>query len=178
MNLSSWFRRSVSKGSKNSKNPNQPTQSNPPQEEEEELLGVTEQLLNHLKSFTLDTFKNFPLQDDDESGYDVEAATSSAHVRKDLSGWQERHAFLVLSKSKELSQLRFRLCPRYLKEQKFWRIYFMLVHSYVAEYELHAIQLAKLKSMAMENEERSNTSAYEVEMAETKQAASSSPSTP
>lgn len=52
------------------------------------------------------------------------------------------------------------------------------VTPYVTRYELHAIQLAKLKSMAMENEERSNTSAYEVEMAETKQAASSSPSTP
>ncbi|KDO65923.1 hypothetical protein CISIN_1g0476963mg, partial [Citrus sinensis] len=38
---------------------------------------------------------------DDEAAYDVEAATnSSGNVRKDLSEWQERHAFLVLSKSK------------------------------------------------------------------------------
>lgn len=39
--------------------------------------------------------------DDGEAAYDVEAATnSSGNVRKDLSEWQERHAFLVLSKSK------------------------------------------------------------------------------
>lgn len=35
--------------------------------------------------------------------------------------------------SQELSQLRYRLCPGHLKEQQFWRIYFMLVKSYVAE---------------------------------------------
>ncbi|KAB5569741.1 hypothetical protein DKX38_003534 [Salix brachista] len=35
-------------------------------------------------------------------------------------------------------------------------------------YELHAIRLAKLKGMAIENEESSNTIGFEVEMAETK----------
>ncbi|KAK9006880.1 hypothetical protein V6N11_019211 [Hibiscus sabdariffa] len=43
-----------------------------------------------------------------------------SNVRKDLSDWQERHAVLVLSKVKELSQLRFKLCPRHLKEENFW----------------------------------------------------------
>ncbi|KAK9206364.1 hypothetical protein WN943_016639 [Citrus x changshan-huyou] len=176
MDFTSWFRRS---SGKKPKNQNQPTKSNQLQEYEEELLGVTDQLLDHLKTFTLDTFKNFPFKDDDEAAYDVEAATnSSGNVRKDLSEWQERHAFLVLSKSKELSHLRFRLCPAHLKEQQFWRIYFMLVHDYVSEYEIRAIQRAKIKSMAMENEEKPNASAYEVEMAETKQAAVLSPSTP
>ncbi|KAL4274124.1 hypothetical protein GQ457_13G000850 [Hibiscus cannabinus] len=57
-----------------------------------------------------------------------ETTQISSNVRKDLSDWQERHAVLVLSKVKELSQLRFKLCPRH-----FWRIYFMLVKSHVAE---------------------------------------------
>ncbi|KAJ0113449.1 hypothetical protein Patl1_01601 [Pistacia atlantica] len=132
MDLSSWFRRSLSKSSKKSKT----SESNQQKQDQEELLllGVTDQLIDHVKSFTLDTFKNFPLQDNEEPTYDVEAATnSSGNVRQDLSDWQERHAFLVLSKVKELATLRFKLCPRHLKEQQFWRIYFMLVKSHVAE---------------------------------------------
>ncbi|KAA3474867.1 BSD domain-containing family protein [Gossypium australe] len=171
MNLSSWFRRSVSRNSKNHKNP--PDQPQPHHQEQEEFLGITQQLIDHVKSFTLETFKNFPIQDDG----DIEAQTSY-NVRKDLSDWQERHAVLVLSKVKELSQLRFKLCPRHLKEEKFWRIYFMLVNSYVAEYELHAIQRAKLQSVAMKDEKTSDTCAYEVEMAERNQADSVAPSTP
>lgn len=185
MNLS-WFRRSVSRNSKKNRNPEQQqsihsdqNQQNQEEEEEEELLGVTQQLIDHVKSFTLETFKNFPLQDNEAANSNGETQTSS-HVRKDLSDWQERHAVLVLSKVKELSQLRFKLCPRHLKEEKFWRIYFMLVKSHVAEYELHAMQRAKLKRMAMTNEKTLDTSAYEVEMAERNQAASvaPSPSTP
>lgn len=33
----------------------------------------------------------------------------------------------------ELSQLRFKLCPRLLKEEQFWRIYFQLVRNLVAK---------------------------------------------
>ncbi|KAB2003718.1 hypothetical protein ES319_D11G150200v1 [Gossypium barbadense] len=150
MNLSSWFRRSVSRNSKNNKNP--PDQPQPHHQEQEEFLGITQQLIDHVKSFTLETFKNFPIQDDG----DIEAQTSY----------------------NELSQLRFKLCPRHLKEEKFWRIYFMLVNSYVAEYELHAIQRAKLQSIAMKDEKTSDTCAYEVEMAERNQADSVAPSTP
>ncbi|MBA0686324.1 hypothetical protein Goari_013933 [Gossypium aridum] len=54
----------------------------------------------------------------------------------------------------------------------------MLVNSYVAEYELHAIQRAKLQSIAMKDEKTSDTCAYEVEMAERNQADSVAPSTP
>ncbi|XP_039031283.1 uncharacterized protein LOC120165925 [Hibiscus syriacus] len=159
MNLSSWFRRSVSENSKNCKNPDpqQPTEH----EETDEFMGVSQQLIDYVKSFTLDTFKNFPIQDNGS----IETQTSS-NVRNDLSDWQQRHAVLVLSKVKELSRLRFKLCPRHLKEEQFWRIYFMLVKSHVSEYELHAIQRAKQKSHAMTNEKTSDTGAYEVEMAE------------
>ncbi|XVE72768.1 hypothetical protein DITRI_Ditri11bG0065300 [Diplodiscus trichospermus] len=137
MNLSWWFHRSVSRNTKNEETPDQhqPThfdinQQN--QQENEELLGVTPQLIDYVKSFTVETFKNFNLQDNDAANSRTETQTSS-NVRKDLSDWQERHAVLVLSKVKELSQLRFKLCPRHLKEEKFWRIYFVLVKSHVAE---------------------------------------------
>ncbi|XP_022771452.1 uncharacterized protein LOC111314396 isoform X2 [Durio zibethinus] len=178
MNLSRWFHRSVSRNSKNNNTPyqHQPIhseQNQQNQEEDEELLGVTQQLIDYVKSFTLETFKSFPLQDNEAANSNSETQTSS-NVRKDLSDWQERHAVLVLSKVK----LRFKLCPGHLKEEKFWRIYFALVKSHVAEYELHAIQLAKLKRIATTSEKTSDTDAYEVEMAERNQAASVAPSTP
>jgi hypothetical protein len=47
----------------------------------------------------------------------------------------------------------------------------------VIRYELHAIRLAKLKMMAIENEESSDTIGFEVEMAETKQSANLAPPT-
>ncbi|KAL6584095.1 hypothetical protein OROMI_003384 [Orobanche minor] len=58
-----------------------------------------------------------------------------SNVRQDLTEWQEMHAKLVLLTVKEISKLRYQLCPRVMKERKFWRIYFILVNSHVALYE-------------------------------------------
>ncbi|KAG6785342.1 hypothetical protein POTOM_011072 [Populus tomentosa] len=156
MDWSSWLLRSVSRSgddSENSQNPNQQIPKPGGGGEEEEQLGVTQQLIDHVKSFTIDTFKNFPLREDEATP--SSSTTTSSNVQRDLSEWQERHATLVLSKAKEghnckkttfdvegpdfrmnegeLSHLRFMLCPRYLKERQFWMIYFMLVKSHVAE---------------------------------------------
>lgn len=60
MDLSSWFRRTTKKSTK-IPNPPKP-QGQQEQEQEEQLLGVTEQLIDFVKSFTFDTFKNFHLQ--------------------------------------------------------------------------------------------------------------------
>jgi hypothetical protein len=54
----------------------------------------------------------------------------------------------------------------------------MLFLALIIRYELRAVQLAKLKSMAMENEKSSETSVYEVEMAEAKHTESLMPPTP
>ncbi|KAF8402088.1 hypothetical protein HHK36_013040 [Tetracentron sinense] len=179
MEVSSWFRQTLSwKKKKPEPSSTSPTTTIPHLDngkEEEEQLGLTEQLRDFLKSFTLETFKNFPLLDDQATTTADESPTTSTNVRKDLSEWQEQHATLVLSKVKEISQLRFVLCPRHLKERQFWRIYFMLVKSYVSPYEMRAIRNAKLKRMGMKDEKSSDASAFEVEMAEAKQAASLSP---
>ncbi|XP_076895847.1 uncharacterized protein LOC143548624 [Bidens hawaiensis] len=167
MNVHSWFRRIK-------------TGSSPPatsQNNEQQLYGITDDLINLLKSFTIETFRNFNLQDEEESAVDGAESTDGI-VQKDLSPWQEKHAVLVLSKVKELSQLRFRLCPRYLKERQFWRIYFTLVKNHVAKYELHAIRLEKLKQIAVENKKDPNTSAYEVEMLESRKPTNLEPATP
>ncbi|KEH29002.1 BSD domain protein [Medicago truncatula] len=120
-----WLKRTLSKSSRN---PNTATQ----QQHEQEHHGITDELINLVKSFTIDTFKNFPLQDEDESSYSEEVESTSTRVRKDLSQWQERHAVLILSNVKEISQLRYVLCPRHLKENQFWIIYFTLARSHLA----------------------------------------------
>ncbi|KAL0554600.1 hypothetical protein IC582_008524 [Cucumis melo] len=156
MSLSSWFRRRLLRENGQFTGASIPLQQSH-HEKEERFLGVTDRLIEFVKSFTFDTFKNFPLLDEGEA----------AHGDENLSDWQERHAVLVLSKVKEISQLRYKLCPGHLKEQQFWKIYFALVKSLVFEYELRAIQLDKLKRMALGNEQPSNNTPYEVEMSET-----------
>ncbi|CAN4115813.1 unnamed protein product [Withania somnifera] len=156
MDVYSWFRRSLSRTTRIS------VTAQPNLKNDELLYGVTDQLLDFIKSFSIDTFRNFSLPDEDDRD-------TPENVRKDLSDWQQRHALLVLSKVKELSQLRFKLCPRYLKEHQFWTIYFALIKGFIAKYELHAIQLDKLKQMRKENKNTPDVAACEVEMSETKQ---------
>ncbi|KAE9603359.1 hypothetical protein Lal_00008152 [Lupinus albus] len=161
-----WLKRNLSRTSTNTKTLNPQSQSkskSKENDEEERIYGITEQLINHVKSFTLETFKNFPLQDEYE-----ETDSTSTKVLNDLSEWQEKHAILILSRVKEISQLRFVLCPRHLKEKQFWKIYFKLARSHVFEYELRAIQQEKLKRMAMGDEKSSDNNPNEIEMAEAK----------
>lgn len=44
-----------------------------------------------------------------------------------LSGKEEAHALAILKHVPELSQLRYELCPRQLSEDRFWKIYFLLL---------------------------------------------------
>ncbi|CAA6659553.1 unnamed protein product [Spirodela intermedia] len=109
--------------------------------EELEEFGVTEQLREFVRGLTYE-----------------------ANVQKDLTEWQEQHALLILSRVKEISEIRYVLCPRHLKDKDFWAIYFLLVKKFVAPYELRAIQKAKLKMMAMQVQESTDNGAIEVEM--------------
>ncbi|XP_010488595.1 PREDICTED: uncharacterized protein LOC104766411 [Camelina sativa] len=189
MNIASRIRRSfLREKTKSSDGNNLVNGSNVKEEGKDEFLGVTDELIDHVRSFTIDTFKDFSLEDEEEEeeeasvdtlGDEDNGMSSSANVKKDLSDWQEKHAVLVLSKSKELSQLRFKLCPRVLKEHQFWRIYFLLVRKLVAKYEVLAIQQANIMRMAMEDCKTSETKGvYEVEMSETKQRLGTGPATP
>ncbi|CAI0463285.1 unnamed protein product [Linum tenue] len=101
-------------------------------EEELRKFGITDDLRDFVKGLTLSTFQNFPVQDNPARA-DVPA--NESNVRKDLNEWQERHATLVLSTVKQISKLRYDLCPRVMKERRFWRIYFTLVSTHVGPYE-------------------------------------------
>ncbi|KAJ9568336.1 hypothetical protein OSB04_004302 [Centaurea solstitialis] len=69
-----------------------------------------------------------------------------SNVRQDLTKWQEIHAKHVLSTVKEISKLRYELCPRVMRERKFWRIYFILVNSHVTPYEKRYMEEENKKS--------------------------------
>ncbi|GMI95220.1 hypothetical protein like AT1G26300 [Hibiscus trionum] len=100
-------------------------------DKELERFGITEELRDFVKGITMSTFQDFPLPDDSP----MSDVPTVSNVRQDLTEWQEKHAKLVLSTVKEISKLRFELCPRAMRERKFWRIYFILVNSHVALYE-------------------------------------------
>lgn len=117
------------------------------EEEDLERFGVTEELREFVQQITLSTFRDFPLQDDSE----VSDIPTESNVRKDLNEWQVKHASLVLSTVKEISKLRYELCPRIMKERKFWRIYFILVNSHVEPYEKRHMENVKLKSLEQVN---------------------------
>ncbi|CAA0826884.1 BSD domain-containing protein [Striga hermonthica] len=107
-----------------------------------EMYGVTDELREFVKEITMNTFRDFPLEDDAV----MSDVPTVSNVRQDLTEWQERHAKLVLLTVKEISKLRYQLCPRVMKERKFWRIYFILVNSHVAPYEHRYNEDLKLKA--------------------------------
>ncbi|GAB4860910.1 hypothetical protein Ancab_036071 [Ancistrocladus abbreviatus] len=119
--------------------------------EELEKFGITDELREFVKEITMSTFQDFPLPDDAP----VSDVPTISNVQQDLTKWQERHATLVLSTVKEISKLRYELCPRIMKERKFWRIYFILVNSHVTPYEKRYMEESKLKSAEQEKDDKS-----------------------
>ncbi|WOK94122.1 hypothetical protein Cni_G02824 [Canna indica] len=107
-----------------------------------ERFGITDELREFVQGIQLSTFKDFPMQDEPETS----EVPLVSNVRQDLNEWQAKHATLVLSTAKEISKFRYELCPRYMKERKFWRIYFVLVDSYVAPYEKQYMEDLKKKA--------------------------------
>ncbi|CAM0944438.1 unnamed protein product [Alopecurus aequalis] len=113
-----------------------------PDAAELERYGITEDLRDFVNGMTISTFRDFPLQDEPE----MSDVPTVSNVRQDLNEWQARHATLVLSAVKEISKFRYELCPRYMKERKFWRIYFLLVNNYVTPYETKYFEELKVKA--------------------------------
>ncbi|KAI3700767.1 hypothetical protein L2E82_45405 [Cichorium intybus] len=103
--------------------------SDTPSESELENFGIIQDLWDFVKGLTLLTFQSFPFPDDLVS----DVATVS-NVRQDLSEWQQNHANLVLATIKEVSKLRYDLCPRHMKDGRLWRIYFTLVSTHASPY--------------------------------------------
>ncbi|PON79779.1 BSD domain containing protein [Parasponia andersonii] len=117
-------------------------------------FGITEDFTDFVKGLTSTTFQSFTIQDE-AAGSESETLTTASNVRKDLTEWQEKHATLVLTTVKHISRLRYELCPRTMKERRFWKIYFTLVSSYVAPYEKQ-YQEEKLKEAEQKKDDNTN----------------------
>ncbi|CAE5963503.1 unnamed protein product [Arabidopsis arenosa] len=133
---------------------------------ESELVsfGITDDLREFVKGLTSATFQAFPVQDESSEVSDLE--TSASNVRKDLSEWQERHATLVLGSVKQISKLRYELCPRVMKERRFWRIYFTLVSTHVAPYERKYMEELRNKAENKDEEAKKSPGVGGTESAE------------
>ncbi|XP_021292813.1 uncharacterized protein LOC110423038 [Herrania umbratica] len=140
------------------------TSSDPPPISDSELrkFGLTDDLRDFVRGFTSSTFQNFPYPGQDEPE-PSDATTTGSNVRKDLSEWQERHATLVLTTVKEIKKLRYELCPRLMKERKFWRIYFTLVSTHVGPYEKEYMEEVKQRAEEAKEDKSKQTSVVKAE---------------
>ncbi|KAL6993876.1 hypothetical protein U1Q18_011987 [Sarracenia purpurea var. burkii] len=80
-------------------------------------VGVTEEVVAFARDIAMhpETWMDFPLPDDDDGDFDMSDA-------------QQEHALAVESLAPRLAALRIELCPGYMSESCFWKIYFVLLH--------------------------------------------------
>ncbi|KAL7231632.1 hypothetical protein ACSBR2_009798 [Camellia fascicularis] len=83
-------------------------------------VGVTDEVVAFARDIAMhpETWLDFPLPDDDDDDDDV----------FDMSDAQQEHALAVERLAPRLAALRIELCPGYMSEDCFWKIYFVLLH--------------------------------------------------
>lgn len=91
--------------------------------EEENLksaVGITDEVLTFARNISMhpETWLDFPLFYDEDDPDDF-----------NLSDIQKEHALAIERLAPRLAALRIELCPGYMSEGRFWKIYFVLLHS-------------------------------------------------
>ncbi|KAL5706690.1 hypothetical protein ACHQM5_024824 [Ranunculus cassubicifolius] len=83
-----------------------------------DAVGVTKEVLAFARNIARhpETWLDFPLADDEDSD------------DFDMSDAQQEHALAVERLAPRLAALRIELCPGYMSEGCFWKIYFVLLH--------------------------------------------------
>lgn len=92
-------------------------------EEEESFksaVGITDEVLTFARNISMhpETWLDFPLFDDEDDTDDFS-----------LSDIQKEHALAIERLAPRLAALRIELCPGFMSEGRFWKIYFVLLHS-------------------------------------------------
>ncbi|KAK7309140.1 hypothetical protein RJT34_05642 [Clitoria ternatea] len=82
------------------------------------IVGVTDDVVAFARSVAMhpETWLDFPIPDDPDSD------------DFDLSDAQQEHALAIEHLAPSLAALRMELCPGYMTDGCFWKIYFVLVH--------------------------------------------------
>ncbi|KAK7406431.1 hypothetical protein VNO78_08055 [Psophocarpus tetragonolobus] len=104
------------------------------------VVGVTEDVVAFARSVALhpETWLDFPLHDDNDSD------------DFDLSDAQQEHALAVEHLAPSLAALRMELCPGYMSDGNFWKIYFVLVHPRLSKSDadiLSTTQIVEARAM-------------------------------
>ncbi|KAK8544284.1 hypothetical protein V6N13_034646 [Hibiscus sabdariffa] len=105
-------------------------------------VGVTEDVVAFVRDIAMHpgTWLDFPIPDD--GGFDD----------FDLSDEQQEHALAVERLAPSLAALRFELCPGYMSEGCFWKIYFVLLHPRLNKHDAELLstpQIVEARAMLM-----------------------------
>eukprot|EP00890_Picochlorum_soloecismus_P005497 jgi/Picsp_1/5949/NSC_03306-R1_bsd domain-containing protein len=87
-------------------------------EQELEAYGLTNDFIEFVRHLDYSTFR------DNQSEINTINANDKGYI---LNPWQARHAGLLIREVKEINELRYVLCPKYMDDRQFWEIYFQLV---------------------------------------------------
>ncbi|KAI4373628.1 hypothetical protein MLD38_011734 [Melastoma candidum] len=111
--------------------------------EGEEVVGVSEEAVVFARNMAMhpETWLDFPIVDEDEDD-DFE-----------LSNAQYEHALAIEKHAPGLAALRMEMCPGYMNEGCFWKIYFVLLHPRLTKEDavlLSTPQIMELRAMLMQ----------------------------
>ncbi|PSC74256.1 BSD domain containing [Micractinium conductrix] len=102
----------------------------PPSSTELEAYGITPDYAEFVRTLNYSTFRDFPaehLLPASEPGSEVSSSAAAAGGPPyRLNPWQVRHATLVVQALKEVNELRFVLCPKYMTDEHFWHVYYTM----------------------------------------------------
>ncbi|ESQ31259.1 hypothetical protein EUTSA_v10004225mg [Eutrema salsugineum] len=124
------------------------------------VIGVTEELVAFVRDLSMhpETWLEFPLPDDDDTFDDLE-----------MTDDQHEHALAVERLAPSLASLRIELCPEYMSENCFWRIYFVLVHPKLSKHDallLSTPQVLEARAMISHELQKRNKAPVEAESSE------------
>ncbi|XP_010248356.1 PREDICTED: uncharacterized protein LOC104591249 [Nelumbo nucifera] len=109
----------------------------------EGVIGVTDEVLAFAKNIAMhpETWLDFPLHDEEDLD-DFE-----------MSDTQQEHALAVERLAPRLAALRIELCPGYISEGFFWKVYFVLLHSRLNKHDAELLstpQIVEARTMWMQ----------------------------
>ncbi|XP_052196542.1 uncharacterized protein LOC127803935 [Diospyros lotus] len=104
-------------------------------------VGVTDEVVAFVRDIAMhpETWLDFPLPEDDSDDDDF-----------DMSDAQQEHALAVEHLAPRLAALRIELCPGYMSESFFWKIYFVLLHPRLNKHDAELLstpQIVKARAL-------------------------------
>ncbi|KAL2522636.1 BSD domain-containing protein [Forsythia ovata] len=116
-------------------------------------VGVTEEVVSFAGDIAMhpETWLDFPLPESDDDDFD-------------MSYVQQEHALAVERLAPRLAAVRNELCPGYISESYFWKIYFVLLHPRLDKQDVERLSTPQIvKARALLAQELKNLTATELE---------------